>query len=206
MREKRILLILIVLLTILSAIYILTIPAGSKECNIDSDCVVFGETGDCNCGCYNKNHLPSSTGGECFCLAPTSCKCVNGKCEGVFGENCAKEEEQFSVVYDEYPGHCCEGLTEWHSGMDTKISIADECYETGLVAGSPVGTCINCGNGICEEIENPCNCPEDCIGKNRSDHLSIEEFCQSDIWNKTLSDACQEGYPEVSDLPICELC
>lgn len=68
-------------------------------------------------------------------------------------ENCAKEGERFSSVYkDEYPKYCCEGLTEWHSGMDTRFSIADECYETGLPAGSPIGTYINCGNGICEDI------------------------------------------------------
>jgi len=57
---------------------------GSKACVVDDDCVVFGETGDCNCGCYNRNSLPSGPGGECFCVAPTSCECVNGECEGVF--------------------------------------------------------------------------------------------------------------------------
>ena len=60
------------------------ISEGSKDCTNDEDCIVFGETGDCNCGCYNKDNLPSSTGGECFCAAPISCKCVNDKCEGVF--------------------------------------------------------------------------------------------------------------------------
>jgi len=56
----------------------------SKVCEIDSDCVVFGESGDCNCGCYNKDALPTSTGGACFCAAPTSCECLNETCEGVF--------------------------------------------------------------------------------------------------------------------------
>jgi len=60
------------------------ISEGSKACAIDDNCVVFGETGDCNCGCYNKDDLPSGTGGECFCAAPTSCECVNAKCEGIF--------------------------------------------------------------------------------------------------------------------------
>jgi len=119
-------------------------------------------------------------------------------------ESCAKEGEQFlSVHKDEYPERCCKGLTEWNSGFDTSISIADECYETGLPAGFPIGTCINCGNGVCEDIENPCNCPEDCKGKNKSDFLSIEEFCQSEAWSQTLSGACQEG---IIDLPICRLC
>jgi len=73
------------------------VSEGSKDCVNDNDCVVFGETGDCNCGCYNKDNLPSGTGGECFCAAPTSCKCVNGKCEGVFEEDqviLSEEEEE----------------------------------------------------------------------------------------------------------------
>ena len=56
----------------------------SKYCEIDSDCIVFGEDGDCNCGCYNKDALPTSTGGACFCAAPTSCECVENLCEGIF--------------------------------------------------------------------------------------------------------------------------
>ena len=53
-------------------------------CIEDSDCIVFGENGDCNCGCYTKNNLPEDSGGDCFCAAPKSCKCINGKCEGDF--------------------------------------------------------------------------------------------------------------------------
>ena len=107
MEEKRILLILIVLLVLLSAIFVSTIPTGSKECTVDSDCIVFGETGDCNCGCYNKDYLPSSTGGECFCAAPTSCKCVNGECEGVFEEiNSFEECTKHYPVMESYPPQC----------------------------------------------------------------------------------------------------
>ncbi len=85
---------------------------GSKECVSDSDCVVFGETGDCNCGCYNKDNLPSDTGGECFCQAPTSCKCVNAQCEGVFEEEpeeITSFEECVAKGYDvmeSYPRKC----------------------------------------------------------------------------------------------------
>ncbi|MBU0530847.1 MAG: hypothetical protein KKC05_04190 [Nanoarchaeota archaeon] len=75
---------------------------------------------------------------------------------------CAAEGEQFSKVFTEYPENCCEGLIEWESGMDTREVVDGECVETGLLAGSPVGTCINCGNGVCESIEDVCNCPEDC--------------------------------------------
>lgn len=55
----------------------------NRECDVDEDCVVFGESGDCNCGCYNKDSQWEA-GGACFCAAPASCKCVNHRCEGVF--------------------------------------------------------------------------------------------------------------------------
>lgn len=73
------------------------VSEGSKNCVNDDDCIVFGKTGDCNCGCYNKNNLPSGTGGECFCLAPDSCKCVEGLCEGVFEEEPSVSKEQACI-------------------------------------------------------------------------------------------------------------
>lgn len=56
----------------------------SKVCETNEDCVVFGQDGDCNCGCFNKDALPQDSGGACFCAAPTSCECVDGTCEGIF--------------------------------------------------------------------------------------------------------------------------
>ncbi len=58
----------------------------SKICKLDKDCIVFGKDGECNCGCYNENALPEDSGGACFCAAPSSCKCINEQCEGVFKE------------------------------------------------------------------------------------------------------------------------
>jgi len=84
----------------------------TKECVDDDACIVFGEDGDCNCGCYSKDHLPSGTGGECFCAAPDSCECVDGKCEGVF-ENSQKEINNFDEcakagypILESYPRQC----------------------------------------------------------------------------------------------------
>ncbi len=83
--------------------------AEAKSCGIDSDCLVFGETGDCDCGCYNQNNLPSGAGGECFCAGPTACKCVNNKCEGVFGEEISGFDECLEAGYpvlESYPRQC----------------------------------------------------------------------------------------------------
>ncbi len=114
--------------------------------------------------------------------------------------NCAKEGERYSAVYkDEYPEHCCSGLTEWESGMDTRVSVADECYKTGLVSGNPVGTCIRCGDEVCGEKEDPCNCPADCAGKGRSDYAMAEDFCKSSSYANICSSLS-------ASLPICSLC
>lgn len=109
-------------------------------------------------------------------------ECDGGRCVGIPMPGCAEQGEQFSWVYtNEYPEHCCEGLTEWEEGMDTRISVADECYDTGLVSGNPVGRCIECGNQACEDYENPCNCYEDCAGEDMSDFLTVDAFCD-DEW------------------------
>ena len=117
--------------------------------------------------------------------------------------DCAEEGERYSEVYiDEYPASCCEGLTGDGRGMDTRISIADKCYQTGLLSGSPIGVCINCGNGVCENIEGVCSCPEDCIGQKESTYSTIEEFCSDGF-----DDYCdEEKNVMASALPLCNLC
>ena len=84
------------------------LPQGLNYCLVDSDCVVFGETGSCNCGCYNKDYLPTKTDEECFCLAPTSCGCVNNKCESVFGEinNFNDCVNAGNSIMESYPRKC----------------------------------------------------------------------------------------------------
>jgi hypothetical protein len=78
-------------------------------------------------------------------------------------KSCAEVGEKFSLVYtNEYPSQCCSGLTAWESGFDTREIVNGKCVETGRLAGSPVGTCIKCGDGVCGEKENICNCEKDC--------------------------------------------
>lgn len=74
---------------------------------------------------------------------------------------CYKEGEKFPTKYNIYyngvEGKCCEGLKKAQDGMGYSIQ------EKGCWGHSPsYYFCINCGNGICEEGEDWCNCPEDC--------------------------------------------
>ena len=111
---------------------------GSKGCVNYDDCIVFGKTGDCNCGCYNKNNLPSGTGGDCFCAAPKSCKCVSGKCEGVFEE--IIEEKHIEILPLE--GELVEGKTiniKWkQKGLEEKsVNIYLFAYNETYYALAP---------------------------------------------------------------------
>jgi hypothetical protein len=113
--------------------------------------------------------------------------------------NCAKEGEQFSKVYtDQYPEKCCQELTEWESGFDSRIAIGSNCFDTGLLKGSPVGTCINCGDGICSDIENVCNCPQDCQNASHSTYKTVQDFC-----NLAYQNYCNE---EKKNSTLCKLC
>jgi hypothetical protein len=130
-----------------------------------------------------------------------------GEAVSEVSKDCAKDGETFAIVSDEHPSSCCEGLKALAPIPDTRLSIADECYDTEPASGSSMGVCIKCGDGVCEDHlnydENPCNCMEDCMGKDKSHFSSVEEFCQSDDWKMSLSKACGET---IKDYSICELC
>lgn len=83
----------------------------SKICTDDSDCIVFGKDGDCNCGCYNKQALPQDTGGKCFCAAPTSCKCEAGQCEASFEEE-TEISDITNIICDSDAYNCGDFTTQ----------------------------------------------------------------------------------------------
>ncbi|GAI22488.1 unnamed protein product, partial [marine sediment metagenome] len=89
-----------------------------KKCINDDDCIVFGETGDCNCGCFNKDYQWQPEG-ECFCAAPISCECVNGKCEEVFekepfhGEHPEKEQACMNFGGTVSTAMCCKSTEDF---------------------------------------------------------------------------------------------
>ncbi|MBR9704699.1 hypothetical protein GOV12_04760 [Candidatus Pacearchaeota archaeon] len=79
-----------------------------------------------------------------------------------FNNNCGKEYKKDlpCTVDGEYnlPGHdCCEGLVE--------IKAQNLLNNSNCKDPEPLGSwriCSDCGNGICENKENSCNCKKDC--------------------------------------------
>lgn len=114
-------------------------------------------------------------------------------------DSCAKVGEHYSFVYkNQYPEKCCEGLTAWDSGMDTRIVQNGTCVSRpGMVAGNPVGTCLACGDGVCDKLENVCNCEADCaenktFNKNKIFNLSNGRKAEIKIMPETASERAIE--------------
>lgn len=59
---------------------------------------------------------------------------------------------------------CCGNLKAVLALTIVNNKSASDYGERCLVSGAG-GTflCTKCGNGVCEKIENVCNCPEDCF-------------------------------------------
>ncbi len=113
--------------------------------------------------------------------------------------NCAKQGEDIRFDNEPgYPSECCSGLTDVHTS--DSLSIADKCYSTGTETGFPGGVCSNCGDGICDNVESVCGCPQDCTGKGKSTFATIKDFCDNG-YNQTC-DRVPAGY----DLELCNLC
>ncbi len=83
--------------------------------------------------------------------------------------NCSKEQVCHYKMVGEpaqcgdlaYAGQdveCCEGFVQ-RCGIEF---IDGNCDMEGRNSVYDLPICIPCGNGICDQFENRCNCPEDC--------------------------------------------
>ena len=118
---------------------------------------------------------PSTFCGDYFCGDDEDCKscpedcgecCGNGICEPNYNESyencpedcCYPEGKEKPVL----PGHyCCSGLqAKTIYDMDCVANQNGQCEGCEMIGAM---VCVNCGNGVCENGENYCNCPEDCV-------------------------------------------
>lgn len=94
-----------------------------------------------------------------FCPKDT-CDLLKG-CDGVNVCYYKSERQPGSCGDIAYAGDdvaCCEGF-EKRCGIEFFDGTCDMSGE-GSIYGVPI--CIPCGDGICNQFENRCNCPEDC--------------------------------------------
>ena len=93
MNKSLITLIVIIVLILIFVVIVLVIRNSTvtsfsdiEECATDIDCLVYGNDGDCGCGCFNYTYqkefeeyqVDASHG--CFCKAPKACVCKYRKC------------------------------------------------------------------------------------------------------------------------------
>lgn len=136
---------------------------------------VFAESGFCPENLCNKEVKCSSQTEQIMCAIvchPKECvtiqsqDCPSERCVVLSGcgeENvCYPKMEESSLPCGElaYTGEkeCCEGLVK-RCGVEF---LDGTCDMIGKYSISNAPLCIPCGNGICNQFENRCNCPEDC--------------------------------------------
>ncbi len=175
-------------------------------CDEDEDCIILNCPAFCNdngeCGCK----IPCQDDEDCAFISRCRSSCADeGHC--VCDEDCLGQGEEFDG--DPEQNRCCPGLEP--------IVFAEYWQgECGFV-NCLCWVCAACGNGACEQGENPCNCPDDCgtpqchqAGEHFMDFEGTEVCCEGltraddcipDINNGQVSCACP-------DCPcfVCVLC
>lgn len=160
----------------------------------DGECYDLFDVGTVCSDCGNS--ICEEWENQCNC--PEDCNLPSRK-ENPDLTNCTDQGEQAAPLKP-----CCDGLDKIEIPLAT--SIEDKCYEhpSNRVSSRPQDfICSNCGNGICEDVESVCSCSEDCVGKEKSDYKSIQEFCGSSK-SKVETQGCEEKYAK--EMPICKLC
>ncbi len=141
----------------------------------------------------NKSYLENSVCPPATCQlqcavgeAAADCPkvCVPKECQAISAENCPKDfchtvtdcsqkvtcqvnsspdqiPECGALGYDKQEVECCPGLVK-RCGFDY---LDGKCNMQGKNTSYNVPICIPCGNGVCTNFENHCNCPEDCKKK-----------------------------------------
>ena len=78
-------------------------------------------------------------------------------------EICLKEWSRYTELAKKYNINCCKGLKplsdeNYYTGKGNSLD-GDGCFYNAFSRGS---VCLPCGDGICGDNENYCNCREDC--------------------------------------------
>ena len=107
------------------------------------------------------------------CLQLSADDCPTDTCQIVVG--CTGEKICYNKLKEatqkcgglSFPGQdvpCCEGFVK-RCGVEF---FDGTCDMIGKHSRNSIPICLPCGNGICNQFENRCNCPEDCGKPNSS--------------------------------------
>jgi len=91
--------------------------------------------------------------------------CEDGVCIAEPQTEC--RDEDYECTIEDIP--CCDGLVE--------IALAEYDETEGMCIAANCGqVCRPCGNGICDDNENQCSCPEDCSEWQNKSYLETEGY------------------------------
>ena len=98
------------------------------------------------------------TCGNVICNSEDACNCPQ---DCTSAQECAEAGAKIPVIPDD--PICCDGLKKISVSTPSSPHKSDELISEDMCM-TAVGAviCSDCGNGICEEWENECNCSEDC--------------------------------------------
>ena len=119
-------------------------------------CADGSEKKDCPQACVPQDctSIPLDKCPEQYCAVMTNCsdeKVCHYKMEG-------EPAKCGDLAYAGQDVACCPGLVQ-RCGIEF---LDGNCDMEGRNSVYDLPICIPCGNGICDQFENRCNCPEDC--------------------------------------------
>ncbi len=92
---------------------------------------------------------------QSFCLIQTDCSKIT-TCQSLVDPD--QIPECGGLAYSGQDVDCCKGLVK-RCGFDY---LDGKCNMQGKNTAYYLPICIPCGDGVCTNFENHCNCPEDC--------------------------------------------
>lgn len=167
-----------------------TISAAAEETLAQRCLLAYQETGNCPPNICRFVCL----GGRFYEGCPLTCQPKS--CLEISAKDCPQQEcqvipgceEKKDICYPptavglsdcgqvSYSGKetCCEGLVK-RCGVEF---FDGSCDMIGKNTWASAPSCLPCGNGICNQFENRCNCPEDCGKKTEATPLESTPFNQ----------------------------
>lgn len=107
--------------------------------------------------CVSQGYDTETVGKERFCVFLDGSKCeMEAFYDGECGQDYVKDMDCSKGA--KFPWkECCPGYI---SKPSMRVGVDGACVEE-----EGWGVCLPCGNEVCDENENICNCPEDCKGR-----------------------------------------